>query len=373
MPKTALSGVRVKALVPGTSAYDIRDTTLRSFGVRVLPSGAKRFFVHAQHHGQRVWKIVGDANALTVEDARSRAASILAALRPGADAPDSADTTRFDLVAEAVFRRYERVWKPQTFYVNCCYLRRQILPTFAGRQIADITRQDVQRWFASLRTTPVAADRSLPVLSVILREAELLGYRPAGSNPCRGIRRYRRQGRERFLSDDEIRHLATTLSAHEAEKPLQVAAVRLLLLTGCRKGEIVTLRWSDYREGHLFLRDSKTGPKTVWLSSAAREVLDRIPRTSTWIFPFRQANQPRNRSWLNRFWHLVRGKAALPDVRLHDLRHTYATFALQRGESVLAIGRLLGHTNPETTLKYTHLTDAAVRQAAETVGAALEG
>ena len=373
MPKTALSEARVKALVPRTSAYDIRDATLKGFGVRVLPSGAKRFFVHVQHQRQRVWRIVGDANALTVEEARLRAAPLLTTIRPGEDTSDSAEVTRFDLVAEAVFQRYERVWKPQTFYVNRCYLRRQILPTFAGRQTADITRQDVQRWFASLRTTPVAADRSLPVLSVILKEAELLGYRPAGSNPCRGIRRYRRKGRERFLSDDEIRRVATTLSAHETRWPLEVAAVRLLLLTGCRKGEILTLRWSDYRDGHLFLRDSKTGPKTVWLSSAAHRVLDRIPRTSTSVFPLRHADQPQSRSWLTRFWHRIRVETDLSDVRLHDLRHSYATFALRRGENVLAIGRLLGHVNPDTTLKYTHLADATVRQAVETVGAALEG
>ena len=373
MPKTALSEARVKALVPRTSAYDIRDARLKGFGVRVLPSGAKRFFVHAQHHGQRVWKIVGDANTLTVEDALVRAASLLAAIRPGEYASDFAEVTRFDLVAETVFQRYARIWKPRTFYVNCSYLRRQLLPTFSGRQIADITRQDVQRWFASLRTIPVAADRSLPVLSVILKEAELLGYRRAGSNPCRGIRRYRRKGRERFLSDDEIRRVATTLSAHETRWPLEVAAVRLLLLTGCRKGEILTLRWSDYRDGHLFLRDSKTGPKTVWLSSAAHRVLDRIPRTSTSVFPLRHAYQSQSRSWLTRFWHRIREKTDLSDVRLHDLRHSYATFALRRGENVLAIGRLLGHVNPDTTLKYIHLADATVRQAAETVGTALEG
>ena len=170
------------------------------------------------------------------------------------------DATRFEVVAETVFRRYARVWKPQTLNVNRNYLRRQILPRFAGTPIADITRADVQRWFASRRATPVAADRSMRVLSVILKEAERMGYRPEGSNPCRGIRRYRRKGRERYLSDEEIGCLAARLSAHEGERPLQVAAVRLLLLTGCRRGAVLTLRWSDFREGRLFLRDGKTGP-----------------------------------------------------------------------------------------------------------------
>ena len=257
--------------------------------------------------------------------------------------------------------------------MNRVYLRRQILPAFSGRPIAEITRRDVQRWFACLRVTPVAADRSMPILSVILKEAELMGYRPEGSNPCRGIRRYRRKGRERFLSNEEIRRIAARLAGYGAELPLEVAAIRLLMLTGCRKSEVVTLRWSDYRGGHLFLRDSKTGPRTVWLSQAARGVLERIPRTSAWVFPFRQAEQPRSRNWLDPFWRRVRAEVELPDVRIHDVRHSYATFALRQGENVLAIARLLGHANPATTLKYTHFADAMVREAAETVGAVLEG
>ena len=371
MPNITLSDARVKALRPRPTAYDIRDAKLRGFGVRVLPSGAKRFFIHTQHRGTRIWKMVGDATAINVDAARARAASMLAAIRGAADA--SPDAMRFETVAETVFWRYARVWKPRTLYVNRSYLRRQILPWFAETQIADITRADVQRWFASCRATPVAADRSMPVLSVIMKEAERMGYRPEGSNPCRGIRRYRRKGRERFLSDAEIGRLAARLSEHEGERPLQVAAVRLLLLTGCRKSEVLTLRWSDYREGRLFLRDGKTGPRTVWLSRAARNILDHIDRTGAWVFPARRANRPTGPMWLRSFWQRVRAEADLSDVRLHDLRHAHATFALRHGESVLAIGRLLGHASPHTTLKYTHLADAMVREAVETVGAVLGG
>lgn len=139
-----------------------------------------------------------------------------------------------------------------------------------------------------------------------------------------------------------------------------MALVRLLLLTGCRKGELLTLRWSDYREGHLFLRDSKTGPRTVWLSEPARRILDSLERRSRWVFPARRGDRPRDLYWLDRVWFMLRAEAGLTGVRLHDLRHTYASHALRRGETVLAIGRLLGHANPETTLKYTHSADAAI-------------
>ena len=223
------------------------------------------------------------------------------------------------------------------------------------------------------KTAYVAADRSMPVLSVIMREAEAMGLRPEGSNPCRGIRRYRRKGRERFLSDEEIRRLSATLSAHADRRPGQVAVIRLLLLTGCRKSEILTLRWSDYREGHLFLRDSKTGPRTVWLSQPARRILDALERTGPWVFQAAQGNRPRSAEWLNRFWRRVRTETDLCGVRLHDLRHTHASLALRQGKTILAIGKLLGHRSPETTLKYTHLADTMVHEAAETVGAVLEG
>ena len=128
--------------------------------------------------------MVGDANTITVDEARARATSLLAAIRGDSDASPGA--TRFETVAETVFRRHARVWKPRTLYVNRNYLHRQILPGFAGTPIADITRADVLRWFASRRATPVAADRSMPILFVIMKQAERMGYRPEGSNPCRG-------------------------------------------------------------------------------------------------------------------------------------------------------------------------------------------
>ena len=350
-----------------------RDDKLRGFGVRASPSGRKQFFIQCQHRGERIWKMVGDARTMGVPEARSLAGEMLAAIRRGEDAPHAPGETLFEAVAETAFRRYERVWKPGTLVVNRNYLRKRIMPHFAGRQIANINRQEVRNWFARQRATPVAADRSMPVLSVIMREAERMGLRPEGSNPCRGIKRYRRKGRERLLSEDEVRRLSARLAAHEVRWPRQAAFIRLLLLTGCRKGEILTLRWSDYRDGHLFLRDSKTGPRTVWLSEPARAVLDNLKRKGRWVFPVLRGDRPRSKNWLDDFWFRVRAEADLENVHLHDLRHTLAGLALRQGETVLAIGRLLGHRNPETTLKYIHLADAMVHEAAETVGAALEG
>ena len=368
MAGRTLTDAWIGALVPRKTSYDIRDGKLRGFGVRVTPSGRKRFFVHCQHRGERVWKIIGNAEAIDVGEARSLAETVLAAIRRGEAAPPRPDEALFEAVAGTVFRQHERVWKPRTLLVNRGYLANQILPHFTGRPVADIDGREVRNWFASLAATPVAADRSMPVLSVIMREAERMGLRPEGSNPCRGIRRYRRKGRERFLSDEEIRRLSAVLSERAARRPSQVAAVRLLLLTGCRKSELLTLRWSDYREGRLFLRDSKTGPRTVWLSEPARAILDRLPKAGRWVFPAARGGRPRTVVWLDRFWWDVRAEAGIEDVRIHDFRHTHASIALRQGATVLAIGRLLGHADPQTTLKYTHPADAMIAAAAETVG-----
>lgn len=366
-----LTQTRIDALTPGKTVRNVRDGALKGFGIRVLPSGAKRFFIHTQRNGRRVWKIVGDANTVSLDDARRHARDLIASMRTGGAAPASPEDTLFEAVAEEVFQNYGRNWKPGTMKVNRGYLRNQILPWFAGRQIADITRSDVQRWLASLHATPVAADRSAPILSVILRQAEVYGYRPEGSNPCLGMRRYRNKGRERFLSGEELRRLARMLDLHESSRPLHVAVVRLLLLTGCRKGEIVTLERSSYREGHLFLPDSKTGPRTVWLSSPARTVLERLPRTGRWVFPTRRAHKPLCTGAFDKFWWRIRAEADLRDVRLHDLRHSYASIAIMQGESVATTGRLLGHNSSVTTLKYAHLSDSSVREAVIALGTVL--
>ena len=276
-------------------------------------------------------------------------------------------------VAEEVFARHARHWKPGTMAVNRSYLRRQILPTLGDRPVADVDRAEVRRWHAGLHATPAAANRALPILSTILRQAEIYGYRPEGSNPCSGVRHHRQRRRHRFLSADEYRRLGAALAAHDARRPIPVAAVRLLALTGCRQREIRRLRWSEYRAGNLFLSDSKTGPRTVWLSSAARAVIDARPRGGDWILPgVRTGARPLSTDVLYDAWARLLDAADLPGLRLHDLRHSFASYALRSGETVLTIGRLLGHRRPETTLKYVHFADSLARAAVEQVGAALE-
>lgn len=355
---------RVDTLKPRKVILDVRDTELKGFGIRIMPSGARRYFIHSQREGRRLWKTIDDAGAVTLDRARQRARAMLAAHRNGDSTDPGIDKDAlFETVAEEVLAHCKRLWKPGTIAVNRCYLRRQILPFFAGRTISTVTRQDVATWFRSLHATPAAANRSLPILSVIMQKAESWGYRPDDSNPCVGIRRYRETRRERFLLAEEYRSLTAVLARHQSKHPLHTAAVQLLILTGCRKSEIIMLRWRDYREGRLFLPDSKTGPRTVWLAQAARDVLDNLPRKNRWVFA---ATKPMP-VYLDEFWRQIRSEAGLDDVRLHDLRHSYASVALRNGETVLTIGKLLGHARASTTLRYTHLSDGAIREAVDVI------
>ena len=325
MPTSRLTQRRIDALKPCRRTCDLRDTEIKGSDVRILPSGRRRYFLHSQVDGDRVWHAIGDAEEVTLECARAQARTLLASRRHGEErACDTRETVPFETVAEEVFRLYRRNWKPGTLKVNFGYYRNQILPWFRGRSIAGISHRDIQQWFASLHVTPVAADRSAPVLSVIFGQAETYGYRPEGSNPCTGIKRYRRCGRERFLTADEIRRLSHVLDCHRESRPLETSIVRLLLLTGCRKSEILTLKWSEYREGRLYLSDSKTGPRRVYLNSKARAIIKRQPRTGkTYVFasphdPLRPLAETRS------LWYRVRKRAGIEDVRLHDLSHNCA-------------------------------------------------
>ena len=374
MPNSRLTQRRVDALKPCRKTLDVRDAAIRGFGVRILPSGRKTYFLHSQVNGKRIWQSIGDAYAMTLECAREQATSLLAARSRSDEAlPDDGQAILFEDVADEVFRRYRRHWKPRTLEVNLGYYRKQILPWFRGRAIGDITRRDVRRWFGSLHATPVAADRSAPVLSVIFRQGRGLRLPPRGLQSL-----YRHQAlsaaQSREVPQQRRDPAFEPRSRQEvAQQSLLTAIVRLLLLTGCRKSEVLDLQWSDHREGRLYLRDSKTGPRTVWLSSPARRILDGLPRTGHWMFPSRRGEHRMSKNTLDRFWFDVRTEASITDVRLHDLRHSYASVALAHGETILTIGRLLGHNDPATTLKYTHLADASVHEAAEALVPVLSG
>ncbi|MGU9962158.1 MAG: tyrosine-type recombinase/integrase, partial [Candidatus Puniceispirillales bacterium WSBS_2018_MAG_OTU23] len=275
--------------------YIIRDQKLKGFHLKIYPSGRKTFAITCLRGGKQYNERIGDAAVMTLADARSIAITKIDALTLTAKACkaeagiSSLTDTSFSTLAEVVFSRHERRWKPATMKVNRYYLKNQLLPFFGGKNIASITRADVEIWLAGLSHITEGANRAVPVLSCIMQGAEELGFREEDSNPTLGLKRYKRYPRQCVLTDMEMARLGKLLDAEDGKNPrksAQAAILRLIILTGCRKNEIMKLRWQDYRGGHLHLIDSKTGPKMVFLSSHARAILDGIKgRRGKFIFP----------------------------------------------------------------------------------------
>lgn len=230
----------------------------------------------------------------------------------------------------------------------------------------------MQDWFDRYsRTAPGGANRALDVLRQILNHGVACGYLFA--NPASGVARNPRPKPNRFLSRDEVRRLHAALEAHQGRGSGQQQAdiIRLLLLTGCRKGELVHLRWSEIDGETISLNDSKTGPRHVFLNVPARAILARQPRNgSAYVFPS-LADASRCRSNELSLWRKVRRQATIDDVRLHDLRHTFASHAVMCGIPLPVVSRLLGHRQTRMTLRYAHVGDHETEYAAERVGGAI--
>ena len=294
--------------------------------------------------------------------------------------PDSGPWPEPPTVAELA-ERYLRVHaavncKPATVELYRGVIGNHILPALGGRRIDSVERADVAALHHALHLRSGVANCTLQVLSQLFHSAERWGLLVPGANPCRSHRKYRLRPRERYLTPREYRRLGRALKEGERDgsfsKPA-VAALRLLILTGCRRNEILTLRWDDVdlAAGELRLSDSKTGPCLVALTSAVARVLDGIPRRpdNPWVIV--GAKPGRCLMTLKSVWRRVRLRAGLGDMRLHDLRHSYASRALAAGESLTMIGRLLNHTQMATTARYAHLVRDAERAAAARVGDAI--
>ncbi len=340
---------------PGTRGLAVHDIDLSTFGFRVFPNGTKTFFVRASRQFGAKNVILGTADEMTAAEARKKAvAAISAAKAERETGPLFAD------FAQDFMRRQGRRWKPSTRESNAHLTDRYLVPFFGAMRVAEIDRAAVRRWFDSLSGAPGNANRTLPVLSVMMRQAELWDLRPQGSNPCRNMRRYKTPPRERFLSVDELKRLGFVLD--HADDKQAAAAIRLLLFTGARSSEITGLRWDWIRGTRAVLLDSKTGPKAIQLPPPARAVLNGLPRTGPFVFPNRRGDGPMTN--LGYRWSRLRALAGLDDVRIHDCRHTFASHAVMSGLDLYTVGRLLGHADTGSTERYAHLADEYVRKAA---------
>ena len=375
--RVRLTDAGVARLKPGGTEYVVWDSRVAGLGVRVRPSGHRSFVWHGQTKGAAVRATVGSAALMTVEDARRKCGQLSdTGCFSGTD--DRAASSAVPLFREFAMNDWRATagarWRASRRRQVERYLENQLLPAFGTLRLDRIRRLDVERWFdAYSKTAPGGANQVLQLLRQILNGAIDAGLIP--TNPTEGIRRNPRPKLTRFLSTGEIDRVHRALDRLVDERPSrrrQVDIIRLLLLTGCRKGEIVRLKWSEVDGDVLRLADTKTGARTVWLSEAARAILDRQARTgSRYVFP--SPNDPARPCTRDvELWYLVRKEARIEDVRLHDLRHTVASQAVAQGTALSTVARMLGHADPTMTLRYAHVGDRDVQAAAERIGNIIE-
>ena len=361
------------------------DRRLTGFGVRVYPTGGKVYLAQARGPEDPKRIRVGRHGVLNADEARQRAALIIARIRAGEEPvpePLAAVGPTVAEVAERFRRDHIAVrLKASSARRLQSVIRWHILPAFGNRPMGSIERKDVLALHQRMSGTPNQANRMLRTLSLMFtlaRDWDLpaAGLRPAGHNPCTGVMKYPERKRERFLTDAEFERLGDVLKEAEERggaSESSIAAIRLLLLTGCRKSEILTLRWDhvDLPAAQLHLPDTKTGARTVSLPEEAVKVLEAIFKVpgNPWVIAGRKPGT--HLKGLDVGWRTLRSRAGLEDVRIHDLRHSYASRALALGESLPMIGKLLGHKQIETTARYAHLADDSVHASAERIAGSL--
>ena len=355
------------------------DRELSGFGVRVYPSGGKVFIVQVRGPSGAKRVTVGRHGVLHAGQARKRGALIIARLKAGETlTPElsasmrSGGPTIAELAKRYLEDHVEIRNRPATNAMVRIVVNRHIIPTLGKFPVLAVERAHVIKLHHRLCETPFMANAVISRLSLMYRLAEGWGLVPEGFNPCRQIVKYPEPARERFLTHEEFKRLARALDEVETlggASPSAVAALRLLMLTGCRRNEILTLRWEDVAldRRELTLRDAKTGPRVVPLSPSAVGLLSVLPRVrgNPWVLPgLKPGTHLRN---LDGAWRVLRARAELDDVRVHDLRHSFASRALALGETLPMIGKLLGHNQVETTARYAHLARDSIHESAERI------
>ncbi|MCY4393778.1 MAG: site-specific integrase [Rhodospirillaceae bacterium] len=350
--------------------------SLTGFGLRVRASGSKTYILQARVRGKLRWFTLGRHGPMSPDQARTKALEFLALAMKGIDPRGAETETASHQPGSPSVADLGRRFMDEHVVVHCKpgtqahygrMVERFIAPELGGLPVDRVHRSDVATFHYGLRSTPYQANRVLGILSKMFTLAEVWGWRADGTNPCRHIKPYKEYKRERFLSEEEIARLGAVLRRAERSMPSAVAAFRLLLLTGCRLSEIQKLRWEYVKEDCIELPDSKTGGRFVPLSPDARAVLSAIPRESgsPWVIAGQAPGS--HIGSLQRPWTIIRERAGLEGVRIHDLRHTFASRALALGESLPMIGKLLGHTQVQTTARYAHLARDSINSAAARV------
>lgn len=362
------------------------DGSLAGFGVKALPSGVKRFIVKYRCDGggrsaaQR-WLTLGTYGQLTVDQARSLAQKALAAVATGIDPQGIKVQLRSAPTLSDAWSRFEDeqlpLKKTKTREEYLSQWHGLIKKRFGKTKVESISRGEIDKFHKAMRNAPYRANRILALLSRLLSLAETWDWRPQGSNPCKSIERFAEKPRTRFLNARELDQLGHAIRALIEEGRLQPSAanaIELLLLSGARLNEVLKSKWEwlDYDSSVIRVPESKTGAKSVYLSDAALALLEEQRRrcgNSVYVFPSNRGDGPLVN--LRKSWYRICERAGLTSVRLHDLRHTAASIAVGQGASLAIVGKLLGHSQAQTTLRYAHVDIDPALQASNALGGAI--
>ncbi len=407
MPSAKLTKRIIDGLPMPSKTTIYYDQDLPGFGLRLTPAGARSWVVEYRPGGGGRGSVskrmtLGSTATLTPDQARGAARDILARVRLGEDpatergkrrnTPTFQDFAKRFIDEEAVAKL-----KPGTVSLYRIYLLKHAAKELGGSKLTAIASSDIARLHRAIgKTRQVTANRVVDAIGSMYRFASSEGAVPKDYNPARGIEAFREQGRERYLTAAELERLGAALRLAETEGlpweideakvskhapknkrrtvigPHPVAAVRLLLFTGCRLREILKLRWEeiDFDRVMLFLPDSKTGKKSVILNAPALAVLDALPRVGDFVIAGNSRDRPR--ADLKKPWEAIARVSDLTGVRIHDLRHSFASLGVGEGLGLPIVGKLLGHRNVHTTARYAHLDIDPLRQASERIAGRIE-
>jgi len=368
----------VDDLAPGSLVWDSKVT---GFCVR-CQKRAKSYGLKYRFNGRQRWYIIGKHGApWTPRSARERAKALLGEIAAGHDpAAVKEDVANTPTLADAAMRFMSEHGVHLAATSSKEYQRlldKLILPALGQLLITDVNRQDIAKLHHNLREKPFAANRVLAVLSKMLGLCESWGYRPDHSNPCLHVKKFPERARERMLSPEELGQLGEALNRHDGS-PYVVAAIKLLILTGARLSEVLSMRWDQVNiergEARLAVHKTarQTGAKTIHLPPPALKVLEDLPRVDG--NPHVIVGHVKGARLVNlqKPWRAIRADAGLDDVRIHDLRHCFASIAASSGMGLHIIGKMLGHSQPQTTHRYAHLASDPVKAAAAAVAGSID-
>ncbi len=358
-----MNGITEKAIRDAAPGSVLNDDKIRGLSLRAF-EGRKSFYLfYRTKTGVQRRPKLGDWGAMTLTQARNAAREILADVSRGHDpsairAEVKAEKTLADLWAE-YWKRHGSLKK--TADQDEYNWRLHIHPLFAKTKMSDLSYSDVADMMDGMKATPYAANRALALLSTMLNFAvEPLEW--IERNPARRVKRFKEEKRKRYMAGEEAARIAEILHNEAQNNPASVAFLYLLILTGARSGEIAKATWNNIQGNKIILGDHKTDrtgdDRVIHLPQAAMDVIDRLPKASDTIVGIQSPKK---------FWRRVRVEAGCPDLRIHDLRHSFASAALSAGMSLAQIGELLGHRSAQTTHRYAHLVDEVAAASATKV------